>query len=222
MKVNLFIMIFVALLYSCDEFSHPKKVNIKEKNTAESNNSTIDTTFKLKIFDTIVKNMGFVGLTETKHPLNFLNSDKSPYKNISFIDLSKSNTFEPYAYHADYHLLWFRCTKLENGYYTVIINESNKNTKLLKVDNNKLTYSTWENLILHSFSVYYDFKSNPLRERPNWRAKSIEYNKDELYFPVQIIGEWLKVKWGRANNENFGYIKWKDGSKILVELSFFA
>lgn len=221
MKVEL--IVTAILLYGCIETKHPEEVGVEKVATVESSNlAPSNYENKLKIFDTIDKNLGFVGQVETKYSLNFLNSDKSQYRKVSFTELSKNSLFEPYAYHVDYYLLWFRCVKIENGYYTVVINESTKDTKLLKIDSDKLKYLTWNELILKSFSVYFDYQSNPIKEKASAQAKPIEYSENEVYFPVEIQGDWLKIKWGSDNNESFGYIRWKKDNKILIDMSYFA
>lgn len=50
----------------------------------------------------------------------------------------------------------------------------------------------------------------------------VAYNEDELYHPHRIEGEWLQVKWGTDRNWQYAWIRWREGGKFLVELSYFA
>ncbi len=85
-----------------------------------------------------------------------------------------------------------------------------------------IIFQTWEEHILSLFSVGFDEVSNPLLESPSESSKKAYYDKDEFYHPSQIKGDWLQVKWGSEGDWEYGWIRWKDGEKLLVELYYFA
>jgi hypothetical protein len=121
----------------------------------------------------------------------------------------------------EYHPVFLKCLSEATDYYQV------------KTDDGKIGYiskkargikfQTWEQHILASvFSVSFKVGGNPLKEAPNDQASEIVYDPDEFYHPSKIEGDWLQVKWGSEGNWRYGWIKWKNEDKLLIELSYFA
>lgn len=133
------------------------------------------------------------------------------------------NDFEPFSWHPDYEGLALRCIEMQNDTCKVIVNENLKIEKKYPLENKGLVFQTWEEHILSVFSVGFDLISNPPLERPSKDSRElIHYDKDEFYHPSQIKGDWLQVKWGSEGDWKYGWIRWKDGQKLLVELYYFA
>lgn len=85
-----------------------------------------------------------------------------------------------------------------------------------------VAYKTWEEYILGSFSVSPLVKLNSIHLKPNNNSEVIEYDNDEFYYPVSIDGDWLEVEWGEESELKKGWIKWKEGEKLLIEIFAFA
>lgn len=131
--------------------------------------------------------------------------------------------FNPLSFHPDYFLLALKVTSELNDYYEVVVNENTWIKKYIKKNNPLLKFQTWEEHILSSvFAVGFDENKNPLRSYPSLSADTLYYDKDEFYYPNQIKGEWLQVKWGSEGNWNYGWIKWKDKDRLLIEIFYFA
>jgi hypothetical protein len=89
-------------------------------------------------------------------------------------------------------------------------------------ESKQIVFQSWEEHILDVFSVDFDTKANPLRKEPVEDSNTLYFDEDEFYHPNQIKDEWLQVKWGGEGNWNYGWIKWKDGGKLLIKLYYFA
>jgi hypothetical protein len=65
-----------------------------------------------------------------------------------------------------------------------------------------------------------------LRESPAESAQVAVMPNDTLLHPVEISGEWLKVNWETRNANSTergeGWIKWKEGNRLLIEWFYFA
>lgn len=221
--MNKLLFPFLLFLLGCS-------TNKKEDDLAATPVKKIDSLNKmtpsnLKIYDSINKNIGFVGITDEidKKPLiKILNLNQTLFKSISLQNISKKVEFEPYAYHPDNYLLWFRCISKNKKFYTIIINEKTKLEKLINISDENVAFSTWEELILHSFSVDFDYHNNPIKKEISDSSEIILYDEDAFYHAIKISGDWLKIKWENGKDWSYGYIKWKQNNKLLIELFFFA
>lgn len=87
-----------------------------------------------------------------------------------------------------------------------------------------MKFETWEKYILQVFAVGFDTKENPLLTSPQSEIKkSVEPNT--TFFPVEVKGEWLKVKWDKStetrkenNKQDTGWLRWKKDGKLFIEL----
>jgi hypothetical protein len=139
-----------------------------------------------------------------------------------------NESFRPFAFHQDYFLLALKCLRKDSGRYEVIVNEETGLTKYVKANDPTLRFEKWEDHILKVFSVEFNRKENPVLEVPQGRVKKVAM-PNAPFHPVEVRGEWLKVKWEIANGTrqkgakyNSGWIRWKRGDRLLVELFYFA
>ena len=73
---------------------------------------------------------------------------------------------------------------------------------------------------MNVFSVDFDPVINPLRKDTVANSKSVYDNNVEFYQPAGMNGDWLKVSWDKNNRKRFGWIRWKKGKTLLVELNY--
>ncbi len=130
--------------------------------------------------------------------------------------------FRPFSFHPDYFLLALKVTDDVGDSYRVVVNESEGLKKFLRKTNHSLKFQTWEEHILSLFSVGFNYDKNIIKTSPNNESESIKYDSDEFYHPSQIKGKWLQVKWGSEGSWNYGWIKWREKEKLLIELFYFA
>ena len=190
-------------------------------------------------FDTIRNTIGLIVLNEQGYGkedfIHFYNEDGSLwYKFTYYYDESDgkfeyaNDDFRPFAFKVDYFVLALKCIGKENGRYEVIVNDGTGLRKYVKANDPVLKLETCEEHILNVFAVNFNREENPLLEAPRGQVKKAALSKAPFH-PVEVKGEWLKVKWdtsyGTERNEpryDFGWIKWKEGDRLLVELLYFA
>lgn len=102
----------------------------------------------------------------------------------------------------------FKCVGKEDGRYEIIFDEETGLRKYVKADDPFLILETWEEHILNVRSVRFNQAENPLLEAPQGRVKRVALS-DALIQPVEVKGEWLKVKWGATDGAG-GQIKKRD------------
>ncbi|MCW4470654.1 hypothetical protein OGH69_16905 [Flavobacterium sp. MFBS3-15] len=116
-------------------------------------------------------------------------------------------------------ILRLQCLDEDSQYYTVNWKNS---PALVAKEPGKIKLETWNEHILNICCIDFDEKTNPLREFPDDDSKTIAKEKDELYMPVEVKGEWLRVSWGHQENEKSAWIKWRNEKGIILELFYFA
>lgn len=134
--------------------------------------------------------------------------------------------FEPFAFHQDYFVLALKCVGADAERYEVVVDEEIGLKKFVKKDDPNFKLETWEEHILKVFAIDFNKQSNPLREKPNGKIKLIDVLEDATFKPVEMKGDWLKVRWNgsedNANKAQFGWVKWKENDVILIELFYIS
>ncbi|MEZ5423977.1 MAG: hypothetical protein R2682_12925 [Pyrinomonadaceae bacterium] len=138
----------------------------------------------------------------------------------------ENENFEPFAFHPDYFVLALKCVGEDQTRYEVIVNEKTGLKKFVKKGDSALKFETWEGHIVKAFAVKFDPKENALRDAPDGKVKNVDLPEDVTFHPVQVNGEWLKVRWDGSQqpkkDAGSGWVKWRDDNQILVELFYFA
>jgi len=136
-----------------------------------------------------------------------------------------NENFLPFAFHPDYFVLALKCVRKKADRYEVIVNEETNLKKYVKANDKVLKFETWENHILQLFAVGFDEKENPMLETPEGQVKNL-VKSDKTFHPVEIRGEWLKVKWDTTTKteikeavQDISWLRWKKDGKLLIELS---
>lgn len=120
----------------------------------------------------------------------------------------------------EYQIFAVKCLSQDKVYYKV--RQDNGKIGFIKKDNKKIQFETWEEHILNLFSVGFESKTNPLHRDPVLTSEKIVLDPDEFCHPYKIQGNWLQVKWGNEDNWNYGWIRWKENTKLLIEFFYFA
>jgi hypothetical protein len=192
-------------------------------------------------FDTIGNTIGLIVLNEQGYGkedfIHFYNEDGSLwYKFTYYYDESDgkfeyaNDNFRPFAFHPDYFLLALKCVSKANGRDEVIVNEETGLRKYVKANDPVLKLVTWEEHVMNVFAVAFNREDNSPLEAPSGQMKKVALSNAEPFFqPIEIKGEWLKVKWKTTNEMerkepkyDSGWIRWKEGESLLVELFYFA
>lgn len=142
--------------------------------------------------------------------------------NNEVIKLYKEN-LRPFRLMPNEYWVVFNCVGQNRDYYKVVVNEDTKLKKFVKKENSFFNFITWEQYILDSFAVKFNWKKNPLRKKINGESFDIEMSRRLTFHTEEIKGEWLKIRWYDTDDKEkkqprFGWIKWKKDNKIIVQI----
>ena len=140
-----------------------------------------------------------------------------------------NDSFEPFAFHQDYFLLALKCVGRANGRYEVIVNEETGLRKYVRGGDPALKFETWEEHLLTTFAINFNREENPLLNEPEGQLKSVSFTERVVFQPVEVRGDWLKIRWNaNGNSENhrrveydYGWIRWKMDERLLIEVFYF-
>lgn len=126
------------------------------------------------------------------------------------------------TYNPEYGLFILKSVDLNNDFYQVQLND--QKAYINKEKHNILTFKSQENHVLESYPIL--SKENPLRLEPNDDSEIIDGYMEHLFIPLQIEGDWLKLKddkdcyIGKKPSENdiIGWVRWRKEGKIIIEI----
>jgi hypothetical protein len=250
MKPIILFLFAVLFLTNCSNPSEVVKADENPANelemetalpSAEVNNQPpLEPVIETKDEDSIKGIKGLIVLSEegekSKDFIHFYNEEGSLWYEFTFYYEDKDGKFEyensefrVFAFHPDYHVLALKLVSEDSNRYQVIVNEETGLIKYVKKTDKNLKFETLEEYVLSMFAVGFNEKENPIIESPKGKTKkTITYKKDNVFFfPIEIKGEWLKIKWDIKDNPNkyvsdFGWIRWRNKDKLLIELFNFA
>lgn len=226
--ISISVLLFFINCGKSEKINEPNSFRQQSKNE----NSQINTLPSKIVSLKYILEKGLVCLTEkteqSETVIKIFNEDGSVWKKIDFASqLVNDNEFKPFAYHPDYYLLVLQCTGEKGNYWEVIVNEETKYKKYINKKSSLLHYETWNQHLLKVFSIGFNSTSNPLQESPSNKSSKILLTKSIYggfrFEPVLVKGEWLKIKWQKDDETwSYGWVKWKDENKLLLELFYFA
>ena len=158
--------------------------------------------------------------------IRFFNRDGSVWYEYTFegdkgVPQATRNSFKPFAFHADYYLLALKCVRRDAKYFEVIVDEDRSLTKLVRISDRNMRFQTWQEHLLTLFAVDFDRSANPVRRSPAGRAYDRPMPKHLVFSPVQIQGNWMKIRWTAQNTRKrrseAGWIRWRDRNHLLIE-----
>ncbi len=134
----------------------------------------------------------------------------------------KVNTFDP-----EYGLFILDCEGIENQQYKVKINNNDCFIDI-KENSHLLKFKTPEQHVMESYPYLYGKNNTPLRVEPNDESEIIENYDKHLYEPVELKGDWLKVKDDKdcyvgeePSKENIvGWVRWRKDGKIIIDIRY--
>ncbi len=130
--------------------------------------------------------------------------------------------------------------------YKVLVNE--KDIKFVPNDTS-YTFWPWEEYLKKSHGIRRsiennNFKNQPLKEQPNDSSENVQLPDDkyELFCVIEVKGDWIKVKYDCFYNSSqnphegmpcstyiadcpssaTGWLRWKIGNKIIVDIFLMA
>ncbi|MBK8498679.1 MAG: hypothetical protein IPL52_07645 [Flavobacteriales bacterium] len=128
--------------------------------------------------------------------------------------------FVPAHLKLDYDLLLVRAVTIAQNWIEVVVNEQDGRTAwLFRQD---LELRLWHEFILGVVAVeILDPSVNPIRLKPLEHAAVLADGADALLKPLAVQGDWLMVSTNGLADRIVptGWIRWRDGEKLLVDYS---
>lgn len=157
--------------------------------------------------------------------VRFYNEDGSLWYEFSFFyddsdgrfDYPNDN-FHPYAFHPDYFLLSLKYAGEDDKRYKVIVNEETGLRKYVLKSDDALKLESWKDQIENAFSLTFDHARNPIRDSPCGKPKMGDFFKADKFEVVGFEGEWVQVRWSIDKKTDSGWVRWKRGEKLLIEI----
>lgn len=146
------------------------------------------------------------------------------YKDGQIPNAEKNREFEPLSFRQSDFDLKFRCTGSSRNWFRVIAHEGNETTGYIRAGDGLFEFKPWRDFVLGFASVKFEREGNELRTRPNG-ARISNVPHDLRFVPVELDGDWLKIRANRTDVEGknlqngddlSGWIRWRKGNKILV------
>jgi hypothetical protein len=237
MIVPSILLVAVALSISCSTQATTSRMDPEEPSARSQ--TIIDTGLTITeppaastpVSTSIKNSKGLIVLSEKygkDDAIRIYNDDGSIWYEFTFYYEARGEKFNeipdfaPFAFHADYFTLALKCVGEEKDRYEVVVNEESGLRKFVKKAERSLRFQDWEQHVMKAFSVGFDSKSNPLHAEPGKPAQNVELPEDTTFHPVEIKGQWLKVRWESEGVTDSGWIKWKGDDQLFVELFYFA
>lgn len=152
--------------------------------------------------------------------VRLFNSDGSKWREYvnSKSGMDFDSDYQPFRYSSSEAYTALRVTDRLEDRYEVIVNESTGIRKFVLASDPNFVFWTWGEYILNCFAVSFDRSTNPIRSAPGG-SEQIGVQPTFPIKPRQIEGDWLQVGWKSektTDEENTGWIKWKEGEYIVV------
>ncbi|WP_298547099.1 hypothetical protein [uncultured Aquimarina sp.] len=182
--------------------------------------SKIEEKVKSEVID--LKDPSYCNDIENTIGILFVNNENFN-KNDELKILNKDmSTFKAWRAKEEYEILSFRCFGAKDSIYSIFIDDE---TKYILKDDRLVILQSWEEHLLNSiFSIGLDLEENPIRESIEGNPILSEKSNNYKISPVEIKGEWMKVKYQNFNTEKTteGWIKWRNEKCLFVEIFYFA
>lgn len=125
----------------------------------------------------------------------------------------------------DYFTLILDCVEINDKNYVVIVDGKNNKKGLISKSDKNFKFQTFEEFIRDyaALGVDFDRENNLLHKLPNKNSEIIKNDLQEKYkfwngeF-IELKGDWMKMKLEETNE--IGWIKWRNGNKILIRIYY--
>jgi hypothetical protein len=172
--------------------------------------------------------------------LHFYSSptDKQPLKTIEFFNDKSINNWnirnldkqkqwlKPECHWLDYSSFIFRCKSETNNWYELIVNNESGQTLWLK-KSALINFYNWETFLKGMFGVSrFPDQKQIIRTLPNDKSEEINYTGKACFQVKSMKGDWVEIFTADYCDDSYtdsktkiksGWIKWRQGNKLLIE-----
>jgi hypothetical protein len=151
--------------------------------------------------------------------LEFFNDNKINRISLKNLELHRE-WLQPETFWLDYYQFNFRVKSNNENCYEVYVSDN----RTMWIENKEFTqFLTWEEYLISMFMVS---RTNPneqkILENPELKAKEIPYSGDDCFNVRKMSGNWIEIFTPDYCNDEIenpiknGWIKWREGNKILI------
>jgi hypothetical protein len=164
--------------------------------------------------------------------------DKVPAKNIEFFNDKSINSWNiknlktqkewlnPEVLWLDYSPLVFRVKTVKDPWFQVVVN--NTTGKYYWIKTNKSTsFLTWQGFLKDKFGVSrLTALKQKIRKLPSLQSTEIFYKGKDCFQVKSMKGDWIEIFSAEYCDDSYtdtknkvksGWIKWREGNKLLIE-----
>jgi hypothetical protein len=244
----IFHFFFIFNIQSCEnnykEFDDSLLKKNKQSLISQKNTDSLELFFHSKgilRFDATENNL--------KKSIEILNEDNSTFAVINFLadkiiiknqvmslsefanndSLRKKFQFFPKEFFPDQLVLQFEFTKIDGDIVDVFIEKGNGKIKRIKLENNLFRIESWKEHLIGCI-IDFDINLNSIKKTASENALSVGYEnsgEDYIFVISEIQGDWIKIECAEicgftcASGKKYnGWVKWKEGQKILIKLLY--
>ncbi len=126
----------------------------------------------------------------------------------------------PVYYFPEYGTYYFVCLGQDSNSYKIAVSE-NKTMYLKK--GFETSFYTWEKFFNNVFCIT-SSDGNPFRESPEDDAPempdfdSCDYESD-YKTDIKVVGDWLQVIVNKGRTKETGWIRWKNGNTVIIDVA---
>lgn len=164
-------------------------------------------------------------------------NDKEPKRTIQFFsdqtinswnirDLDKHKEWlKPEVFWLDYSYFVFRCLTIKDNWLKVIVNNETEETLWLK-KSDLTSFQDWESYLKEMFGVARRLdQQQKIRSLPIEDSEEISYQGPDCFQVKSMKEDWIEIFTADYCDESYtdsktkiklGWIKWRQGSKLLV------
>lgn len=151
--------------------------------------------------------------------LEFFDDKKINSINIKNLDLHKE-WLQPETLWLDYYQFNFRVKSKYENCYEVYVSDN----RTMWIENKEfIEFLSWEDYLIRMFAVT---RTNPkeqkILENPDLKATEIPYSDEDCFNVRKMSGNWIEIFTPNhcleeiKNPIKAGWIKWKEGNKLLI------
>ena len=157
--------------------------------------------------------------------IEFFNDKSINVWNIRDLDKQKE-WLKPEVLWLDYSSFVFICKTLTNDWFEVIVDKENGKSLWLK--KSELTkFSNWETYLQGMFGIArLSDHSQKIKKQPSDSSEEIKYSGQDCFQVKSMDGDWIEIFTADYCDESYtdskikiksGWIKWRQGNKLLIE-----
>lgn len=156
---------------------------------------------------------------EPKHIIEFYNDE---IEGTTIRDAeTQEEWLKPEVFSIEYGQLIFRCKSESRFWAEIIVNNETGETLWLKKTKTTIL-STWDIFLKEMFMVSRNSFQQEIRMQPNDTAQEITFDGEECFQVKAMKGDWIQIFTADhcdevGNRLKSGWIKWKEGEKLLIE-----